>query len=222
MQTPRPASPRDAFCEIHKDVIVRALEPGQRLSASELSGRYAMSRTPIREALRRLEQDSLVTVEPHRGTRMYDWSHLDVGLSCDLRALVEGYAARRAANLISEDEIDELGELCDRMEYATATYACGDPILSTELSELSIQFHARIADYAEVLPIAAIRDVVIIVPMIFSEVHACSTDSLTRANADHRELLAAFAARDQEQAQGLIMSHVHAAKERLLSQPRAG
>lgn len=205
------------YRRVREEILTRALEPGQRLQEMELAGRYGISRTPIREALRRLEQDGLVTVEPHRGARVYDWRDLDIAVSYDLRALVEGYAARRAANLIREDEIEELGELCDRMEYITATYACGDPILVTEMSELSMQFHAKIADHAQAYQIAAIRNVVIVVPMIFSEVHTYSTEHLTRANADHRELLSAFAARDPEWAQSLATSHVHAAKARLLS-----
>ena len=73
------------------------LQPGSRLREAELADRFAISRTPIREALSRLESRGLVTHEPHRGATVTRLGYAQVTELYDLREVLEGMAARLAA-----------------------------------------------------------------------------------------------------------------------------
>nr|WP_244424843.1 GntR family transcriptional regulator [Methylobacterium nodulans] len=101
------------------ELLLRAIEdgeltPGTRLREAELAERFAISRTPIREALARLESHGLVTHEPHRGATLTKLGYAQVTELYDLREVLEGMAARLAATHASDTEIDVLEEMVAR------------------------------------------------------------------------------------------------------------
>jgi DNA-binding GntR family transcriptional regulator len=87
------------------------LAPGQRLDLEALGERMNMSATPIREALRVLEAEGLVTNEPHHGIRVVDFSLDDAVALYDLRALLEAHATGLATPLLSDSDLTELERL---------------------------------------------------------------------------------------------------------------
>lgn len=205
-----------AYQRLRRDIISGKLTGGLRLGETDLASQYGISRTPIRESLRRLESEGLVEVLPHRGARVVDWSDVDVGAIYDLRAMVEGYAASRAATRISDEEIDRLGELCAEMEHITEHQSPGDPDMVDRIAELNSDLHGSVAEAAGEYHIAAMRNIVVVVPLVLRMINVFTTEDLTRSNNHHRDLLAAFRARDDDWAEVVMRSHVHAAKVRLL------
>ncbi len=81
------------YTRLRADILDGVHPPGARLGEAELAERTGSSRTPVREALRRLEVEGLVEVLPHRGARVPDWTPEDLEEIYDLRMLLEGAAA---------------------------------------------------------------------------------------------------------------------------------
>lgn len=79
--------------------------PGQRLVEVDLTGELAVSRQSLREALRRLAGEGLVTIQPYQGATVRKWSRREIDEIFALRELLEGEAARLAATRIDDDDI---------------------------------------------------------------------------------------------------------------------
>ncbi len=117
-----------------------ALSPGARLREAELAQRFQISRTPVREALKRLETQGLVAHEPHHGAVV---ATIDYGQICELylmREVLEGTAARLAAHHATKVEIDVLYEMIERDRNLI-----GQP---RQLAHTNRMFHAQIRNAA--------------------------------------------------------------------------
>src|SRR5207253_6186016 len=105
-----------AATELIREAIVDGrLEPGRRLKEEELARELGISRTPVREALLVLQSEGLVAAEPNRGATVRSHDAEDLDDLYQLRALLEGYAARRAATRIAEEALGELAASCERL-----------------------------------------------------------------------------------------------------------
>src|SRR3954454_9399652 len=104
-----------AATELIRDAIIEGrLEPGRRLKEEELARELGISRTPVREALLVLQAEDLVVATPNRGAtvRIHDAKDLDD--LYELRSLLEGHAARRAAERATPEQIELLRESSER------------------------------------------------------------------------------------------------------------
>ena len=90
-----------AYTEIRNRLLGGEYPPGARLSESELSDICGVSRTPVREALRRLAADYFVRIDPNRGAFVIDWSREDIMDMFEMRSMMEGLAARKAPSVLS-------------------------------------------------------------------------------------------------------------------------
>ncbi|MEI7816608.1 MAG: GntR family transcriptional regulator [Desulfuromonadales bacterium] len=100
---------REKILENIRDAIVSgSLKGGSRVSEPELAERYGISRTPIREAFRQLESEGYLTVIPRRGAVVSEFSPKDVEEFYAIKSIMEGYAARRACENLSEKDLDRL------------------------------------------------------------------------------------------------------------------
>ena len=93
------------------------MPPGARLRQEELAELFGPA-DPVREALRALEYEGLVTSEPHRGFTVTSLDADDVEEVYDLRIVLEGHALRLAVPLLTDDDLSELGQLYDEMTTA--------------------------------------------------------------------------------------------------------
>lgn len=205
-----------AYQMLRRDILTGVLGPGLRLGEVDLAEQYGFSRTPIRESLRRLASDGLVEVLPHRGARVVDWAGVDLAELYGLRARVEGYAARSAATRISDEEIERLSTLCDEMERITRDGNPGDQQTVEAIAELNSQLHGAVADVAGNYYLDSVRNIVVVAGLVLRGLRNYTLEDLQRSNNHHRDLLAAFRARDPEWAEAVMLSHMHAAKVRVL------
>jgi DNA-binding GntR family transcriptional regulator len=215
--TPSERAVDRAYRLIRADILSGALSGGSHLGEHNLAGQYGLSRTPVRESLRRLQAEGLIQIAPHRGARVIDWDSLDVAALYDLRAAVEGAVVRRAAMRISDAEIDRLGGLCDQMEETARSHPLGSQELVDQTMKFNQEFHGSIALAAGGEVIAAMRNVVVLSPLVMRSVYDYSPEDQARSNHHHRELVAAFRARSGEWAEAVMLAHVYATKSRLLS-----
>lgn len=104
---------------LRRAVLSGVLVPGARLRQEELADLFGTSRIPIREALRALEYEGLVTSEPHRGSTVTPLDADDIEEVYELRILLEGHAVRLAVPLMTDEDLDELSLLFNNMKNAT-------------------------------------------------------------------------------------------------------
>ncbi len=95
---------------IREAIISGALKPGEKVAEPELAERFGISRTPIREAFRQLESEGYLTVSPRKGAVVVSFSQKDVEEFYAIKSILEGYAARRACENLSDKEIDKTAE----------------------------------------------------------------------------------------------------------------
>jgi DNA-binding GntR family transcriptional regulator len=108
----------EVYSDLRKQIINRSIPPGTRISDSRLSTRWNVSRTPIREVLRRLESEGLVTSYPHRGFIVNTITIQDIEQLYTIKINLEGLAGRLATPIISSDpkKLKILDGLCEDME----------------------------------------------------------------------------------------------------------
>ena len=204
-----------AATELIREAIVDGrLDPGRRLKEEELARELGISRTPVREALLMLQAEGLVVAIPNRGAMVRVHSPEDLDDLYQLRALLEGYAARRAATRISPDQVEELRGSCDRFDALSP---------ENELRELvreNLSFHSSIIDAAGSARLTSMVRRVIELPLVYKSYIWYSPDQKQISVHYHRQIVTALAARDSERAELIMKEHVFEARDLLVSNLR--
>lgn len=107
-----------SYVLLRADIISQKLRPGQAIREDELSKKIGLSRTPVREMLRRLEQEDLVRVVPHRGVFVSNLTPEDIAEVLDIRIALETAAARAAALKMTEEHMTELHHITKQLDSA--------------------------------------------------------------------------------------------------------
>ena len=107
------------YTELQEDVLTGKLKPGEKLTEQKICNEYKVSRTPVREALRQLEMDGLIENIPNRGAFVLGLSTQDLEDMFTLRKDYEIQAVRWAIERITEEEMQELEETFEFMEFYT-------------------------------------------------------------------------------------------------------
>lgn len=192
--------------------IMKGVHPaGTRLGESRLAEQLGISRTPVREALRRLEADGLIKLTPNRGAEVVRWSAPDFDEIFDVRSVLESHAARRAAERGVAD-VERLRGLCREMEQCLADL---DERGYDEITRLNLEFHRSVhrAGGDRLLPDLLSR--VIEVPIVRRTFHQYSRAELERSFSQHRDLVQAIETGDGDWAHAVMCSHVRAARHAL-------
>ncbi|MCC5954561.1 MAG: GntR family transcriptional regulator [Natronohydrobacter sp.] len=202
---------QSAYDRLLEDIRLGALPPGARLREVELAERLGISRTPIREAIRRLEADGLVEHLPRQGASLRRLSYAEVMELYEMRAVLEGTAARLAARSASDLELRELTEINAEMTASV------DP---ADIARLNRQFHAALINAAKNRYLrraigAMARTLLILGP---STLHDPARSKI--AAQEHAALLQALGARDGAQAETMMRAHIEAAHRIRLRQLR--
>ncbi len=130
------------YARLREDILLGRLSSGTPLTEKELADRLNISRTPIREALRRLQEDGLVEIRHGRGAWVKQVSFRDIVEAYEIRMLVEPYAARQAASHLSAECAQRLRQMLDMFR---------EPTLTIELPrrwQIDAQLHDVILDAA--------------------------------------------------------------------------
>lgn len=106
------------FQALRADIIAQRLKPGQAIREDELAQSFGVSRTPIREILRRLEQEDLVKVIPNRGVFVSELTAKDIAEVLEIRTALETAAARSAATKLTEHHLMELKDIRKQLDVA--------------------------------------------------------------------------------------------------------
>ncbi len=202
----------DAYERLVAGIREGEFAPGDRLREAEIARRFGISRTPVREAIRRLEAEDLVTHIPRVGAAIRKLDHAEVTELYEMRAALEGTTARLAARGASEVELSELRAINGDMGEALEA---GEP-----LHALNRRFHAAMLDAAKnrflLKSVRAIEKTLLILgPSTLDE-----EDRAAEAVAEHAAVLEALAGRDAAAAETAMRVHIEAAHRMRLRQLR--
>src|ERR1700759_5558460 len=105
-----------AYAELRDRLVTLRIAPGAPIDEDLLGGELGIGRTPVREAIKRLALENLVTVYPRRGTFASEVNITDLAYISDVRVQLEGHAAYRAAERLTPAQRSELQDLLDELE----------------------------------------------------------------------------------------------------------
>lgn len=193
---------------------------GDRLGEIEVAADLGTSRTPVREALRRLGSEGLVEVLPNRGARVRTWTAQDLEETYELRAVLEGLGARRAAGQVTAEVVDELAALAAEMVTVDPSLGHRPPGDFADLAALNARFHAVIVGAAGSDRLAATLAGLVQLPLVMRTYHRYTPAALARSHAHHHEIVDALRAGDGAWAESVMRSHVLAARAVLLASHR--
>lgn len=205
-----------AYWTIRDAIRSGVIQTGDRLIELELAAALDMSRTPVRDALRRLESERLVEKAPSRGFVVPTLTIDDIVEIYEIREVLEGLAARRAAMRMGPAEVEALGETVERAERAR------DASDLVVLWEASNAFHRllRGGNKSARLP----RLLALMLDAHRSlRLHEFAPERVDTAVAEHRAIYEAIASRDADLAENLAREHSrHALRAQLRAHQLAG
>ncbi|MEN9855657.1 MAG: hypothetical protein RL186_282 [Pseudomonadota bacterium] len=197
-----------------KNLILNGGVPaGEHVPEAEVAALAGVSRTPVREAIRRLSSEGLLVRRPHLGAVVPTWSQEELEDVFSLRAILETRAAERAATRLTAEDIDRLGALAEQMMQAVG-HAAPAPRADdgrAVFAELNGQFHNIIVAAAGSLRLSSMLEQVIHIPLSVRTIMRYDREALIRSAGHHIELVSAFRARDSAWAASVMRSHVLAA-----------
>jgi DNA-binding GntR family transcriptional regulator len=205
-----PSAAQRAYVEIVGRLATGELPPGSWLRERQLAESIGMSRTPVREALSKLSSEGLVRLERNRGAQVTAWSRHQIIEIYQLRAIIEGYVARVAAQKIDEAALA-------RLETNLAEYE--QVITDQDLSRaaaLNNEFHALILDSTHNESLVYLLTGVFGLPLVRRTFLRFTDRDLRRSAEHHRELIEAFRSRDGETAETIMKVHIRTAQRAAL------
>jgi DNA-binding GntR family transcriptional regulator len=196
-------------------IIGGELTPADRLTESDLAARLKVSRTPLREALNRLERDGLVTNRPRHG---YSVAPLDVKTleeTLDVREVLEGYAARLAAVRITDADKRRLREIVSECDAMGAANERSIDDLAQELL-LGLRVHRIIAAATGNAFLSDTLSKILDKCQHFVWFELLWLDEWEVAREEHREIVEAVCSGDGERAAMLAGAHVRGSRDNIL------
>jgi DNA-binding GntR family transcriptional regulator len=199
-----PVSLKDqAYLAIKRAILSLKLNPGTALVESELADQLGISKTPVRTALHELEREGLVTKVLYKGTYVSEITLRDVREIFQLRAVLEGLAARLATPAFNPNELARAKEILRLME---AAIQLGDNDLASQYGE---QFHDLILMEADN------QRLQLVVRNLDDQVHRFRLLSdqisgrLQRSLGEHKKILKAIEHGDPDLAEQRVKEHLH-------------
>ena len=200
--TERGTEADDSYARLYGAILRGELQPNERLIEMDLAQRYSVGRAAIRTALARLEQEGLVEREPNRGAWVRAISEAEAVETLEVRAVLEGLAARYAARNVTDEDVADLRAIIGEME---ACLTMGDLL---GISEGNTRLHSRLLQIADHRTVAR----------LIERLHAQHVRSQFRiilvpgrppqSVAEHRAIVEAVASRDGDAAEAAMRDHL--------------
>jgi len=207
-----------AYAAIKSMILAGDLASGSQLREEQLAEQCGVSRTPVREALRRLEADLLVRRNETQRSFVAEWSLDDIEQAFELRGMLESHAARRAAERMTTKRLGTL-RACNAALFETISAPSAD--VSGFLTH-NRDFHRGITEAAESARLTKILGRIVEQPIVWRTVQNFDRDDLVRSYREHEDLLAAFASRDGVWAASVMATHIRRAFHTYSAADRGG
>ena len=184
---------------LRDDILNGVLPPGLQIRQEALAEQFGVSRVPVREALRQLETEGLVTTELHRGAFVSSRSLEEVEEMLDVRIALETRALKLALPHLTREIIARARTILD-------TYDRSDE--PQQWRDLNLSFHLTLYTPCGCPRLVKMIEDVVLMNSHFMRTYISATVGRTDAQAEHRDLLDACAARDTRRALRLLETHI--------------
>ncbi|MEY8337372.1 GntR family transcriptional regulator [Lachnospiraceae bacterium 62-35] len=194
------------FRSLEEEILQGMLRPGEVITEPKLSKAMGVSRTPIREALQRLEQENLVKIRPNRGAIVLGITREDLEVIYDMRIRLEGLAAREAAAAVSEKQLSQMNEVLDLQEFYVKK---NDP---QEQEIFDSRFHEMIYEYSGKRLLCEVLKTLHHRITRYRRLSVTDMERAGQAIKEHREIYKAISDKNGSLAETLTIRHVENAK----------
>ena len=193
--------------ELKREILVGEISPGTRMMEIELADEMGVSRTPVREAIRKLEKEGLVTIEPRKGAYASDVSIKDMVDVLEVREDLEAMTAAMAAQKVNKDEKQALIEAT--MEYKEAV----ESERTEDIIRCDEKFHQLIVNYSGNKTLIQLFSQVQELALRFRYLFYDDFSRYERMPMEHREIEEAILSGDYEKARVAAGEHVKKLKQ---------
>ena len=199
---------RDIVFETLKEAILKGkLEPRERLMEIQLADQLGVSRTPVREAIRKLELEGLVIMEPRKGAYVSDISYADIIDTLEVREALETYAVRLAIEKGAAERIGELEEINIEFEKA---YREEDV---QKMVKYDTEIHNMIVELSGNKKLISFMDALNEIMQRFRLIYFNETYNPEVIIREHKEVFNAIKSGDKERAVKGMTSHLSTLKD---------
>ena len=196
--------------ELERRILGGELAPGSKLNEADIAGELGVSRGPVREAFRAIEQTGLVRTEKNRGVFVRQVSLEEANEIYEVRAALEGLIGRLAAKRIRPEQVEKIRAVVKKM------HAVGRARDAQAYYPLNVQFHELLCEAAGNRALLAnYRRVVNELDLYRRETLLRSAENVPISTKDHEAILDAVAEGDERLAERLLFEHVINSRERL-------
>jgi DNA-binding GntR family transcriptional regulator len=196
-----------AYSHIRSMILSGELQPGLQIREEALAELCGVSRTPVRDALRRLEAELFIRRNESQRSFVADWSLDDLEEAFQLRAMLEAYAAKRAATRISWDQLARLRGHNDAIKQAIGASKPDIP----RFLDHNRHFHTIILEASGSERLSGMLTQVTEQPVVLRTAQQYDLENLRRSHHEHEELVMAFDNRDGEWAAAVMTAHIRRA-----------
>lgn len=206
---------RDAVLKaLRQEILTGRLKPGERLLEIELSKSIGVSRTPVREALHRLEQEGLVVTSPRRGARVTSIDEKSLRDVLEVRLSLETLAISLACDRIDDDQKKRLSQCIEAVETAVKKND------TDVIANMDVEFHNAIVDASQN------EKLKIIVANIQEQMYRYRFEyikdpsSYKDISREHRIMYRAIMEKDKKRAVEAITDHIHSQEQAIIKRIR--
>lgn len=214
--------PERVYGEIRRAVIEGRYPPGVRLVEQRLAEEFVVSRTPVREALRRLEAEGLVTMERNCGAQVRQLTAQEMADLYDARSRLEAYAAELAADRRIDADIVNLDAAAEAFDTAVASVRTNSDDLAyiRRLDAANADFHGGLLDASRHTRLRQLVTRTVDVPLVFEAFRLFGPAELARSSMFHHLIRDAVAGHEPGRAGRLMAEHVLQGRDALLDRLR--
>ncbi len=200
--------------ELERRIHAGELKPGSKLNEAELAGALGVSRGPVREAFRALDQSGLVRTEKNRGVFVRQVSLEEANEIYEVRAALEGLIGRLAAKRIRPEQLEKIRAVVKKMHAVVRRG--GQPGDAAAYYPLNVEFHELLVAAAGNRTLQAnYRRIVSELDLYRRETISRSAENIPVSTRDHEAIVNAVAKGDEKLAERLLYEHVVLSRERL-------
>ncbi|MEM1230326.1 MAG: GntR family transcriptional regulator [Pseudomonadota bacterium] len=213
-----PNAAEHAYQRIRENILSGRYQPGQRLTEAELVEACGVSRTPVRTAISRLVSEDFLETNRNQGARVKRWDPAELDELFELRGLLEGHAAARAATRITPAQLAKIDAAITDMDGILQGRA-GQLKKAREFLRLNRVVHSTVWEAAGSTHLLAMLSRLVEQSLQVRTVRSFSLERLAESHHHHLELQRALHVRDPQWCESVMRSHIRAARAALALDP---
>ncbi len=201
---------RDKIADFIRDLIISGdVKPGEKLTEESISKQLGISRTPLREALLKLQSEGLVKVLPRRGAVVEEISKEDANETYLIKSVLEALAGKLAVENITQDEIEKLIEINNEIQKISKSRKQD----YNQILKLNSEFHRIIINASKSPKLIKYIEELRKLTLRYNSMYLALLDHINDSILEHEKIIKALKKKDGEQVESLIKKHNETARK---------